>query len=65
MISKINTVAQILLAVFALANVGFDIVDIGISTVLVYLVAATTFISGAAYVRMWVQTVRHIEEEAK
>jgi cardiolipin synthase len=52
-ISKINTAAQILLAGVVLAELGLGPDMPVVSTVLVYGVAATTFLSGAAYVVKW------------
>ncbi len=52
-VSKFNTVVQILLAGLVLANVGLELDADGLATFLVYLVALTTFISGAAYVVRW------------
>jgi cardiolipin synthase len=53
MISKINTVAQFVLPVFLLARLalGVDLSPLG--DILVYTVAATTTLSGAAYVITW------------
>jgi cardiolipin synthase len=52
-ISKVNTVAQITLAAVVLAELGPGIVDPRLSVILVHVVAATTFLSGAAYVVIW------------
>lgn len=49
LVSKVNTGLQIVLAGFALARLGLG-VDLGLVTPLVYLVAVSTFASGAAYV---------------
>jgi len=54
-VSKLNTVFQIALVALTLLLTGFDLIAPVLTTVLVWLVAATTFGSGAAYV--WV-TVR-------
>jgi len=54
-VSKINTVAQIGLAVWILARHGFDFVDGGIADTLVYTVAATTLLSGFGYLWRWGQ----------
>ena len=52
-VSKINTVAQILLAAFVLASAGM-ILDLWvIITPMVYLVGVSTLISGAAYLIFW------------
>ena len=52
-ISKINTVAQIVLAAVALANLGLGWSDIGQVMALEYTVAATTLASGALYLVQW------------
>lgn len=50
MISKVNTALQIVLAAVILAQLGFGFPDIGVGRdVLVYTVAATTLVSGIAY----------------
>lgn len=51
-ISKLNTALQILLAAMLLAKAGFAIGD-GLTEALVHAVAATTILSGAAYVVKW------------
>ncbi len=53
MISKVNTVAQIVLAASALGVNAFEINDGGFIGLLVIAVAATTLLSGAAYVFTW------------
>lgn len=50
MISKINTAAQIALAAWVLTGLAFGFHDAAISRVAIYGVAATTVLSGAAYV---------------
>jgi cardiolipin synthase len=50
MISKVNTMLQIILAGFALGNIGYDLSLQVVQTVLIYTVAATTMLSGVAYV---------------
>lgn len=52
-ISKINTVAQIGLAALLLARLGAGFEDYGLTGYLVYAVAATTIVSGLAYVFVW------------
>ncbi len=52
LISKLNTALQILLAVALLAKAGFGIGD-GLTQTLVHAVAATTLLSGAAYLAKW------------
>ncbi|WP_282609653.1 CDP-alcohol phosphatidyltransferase family protein [Pelagibius sp. Alg239-R121] len=54
-VSKINTLAQIVLVGLVLASQGFSFdgaLDMACE-VAVYVVAATTFISGSAYVFLW------------
>ena len=53
LISKLNTAAQIALVAVVLAHLGLGIDDRGAIALLVYVVAATTFLSGAAYVAIW------------
>jgi cardiolipin synthase (CMP-forming) len=50
LVSKANTVAQIALAAIALLLAGFDLRADGLLFALVWTVAATTLLSGAAYV---------------
>lgn len=52
LISKLNTALQITLAAALLAKAGFGFGD-GMTEVLVHVVAATTILSGAAYVVKW------------
>lgn len=53
MISKLNTVAQIALASVLLAELGLGLALPYLSAGLTYVVAATTFVSGTAYVVKW------------
>jgi cardiolipin synthase len=55
MVSKVNTVLQIALAVLVLGRLAFGIDDVGVSEVLIYAVAVTTFVSGAVYLVRWVR----------
>jgi cardiolipin synthase len=50
MVSKANTFAQIALAALALLLAGFHLAAPGLLDAMIWLVAATTFASGAAYV---------------
>jgi cardiolipin synthase len=52
-ISKFNTVAQLLLACAVLAQLGADWYVPRLTDGLAILVAASTFLSGAAYVITW------------
>jgi cardiolipin synthase len=54
-VSKFNTVAQILFAGLVLASLGFDFDAGWLMTALMWLVAALTLLSVAAYVREWVR----------
>ena len=61
MISKVNTVAQIVLAAVVLGNGGLGL---GLATLingLVIVVAATTLASGAAYVIQWTRRAAGVE----
>lgn len=53
MVSKINTVAQIALAVWVLAELAFGFHQTLALKVAIYAVAATTVLSGGAYVVTW------------
>jgi cardiolipin synthase len=55
LVSKVNTVLQILLVGVVLARLGIAFDDRGIAAILVYATAATTALSGAAYVVRWVR----------
>ena len=52
-LSKVNTAAQIVLAGWLLAELGFELSAEGIGIFLVWLVAGTTFLSGLAYFTVW------------
>src|SRR3546814_240082 len=53
LVSKLNTAAQIVLAAVVLADLGLGIEDYGLGGLLVYVVAATTVVSGATYLVLW------------
>jgi cardiolipin synthase len=61
MISKLNTTAQLALAVVVLGSAAFGLNDLPVRQVLVYVVAATTFASGFAYVVGWTQLASQME----
>ena len=61
MISKVNTVAQIVLAAVMLAHLGLDLALDEIVGVLAYVVAATTLVSGGAYVVEWTRRAARVE----
>jgi cardiolipin synthase len=54
-VSKFNTVAQILFAGLVLASLGFDFDAGWLMRALMWLVAALTLLSVAAYVREWIR----------
>ena len=60
-VSKLNTVAQILFACVVLGSLGFDIDADRLRVILMGLVAALTLLSVAAYVAEW---VRHMNSAA-
>ncbi len=53
LISKINTTAQLVLASLVLGKLAFVFDDHDATIVLTYVVAVTTFVSGAAYLAVW------------
>lgn len=53
MISKVNTVTQIVLAAVLLGHLGLDLGLGGLVEVLIYVVAVTTLASGGAYIFEW------------
>ncbi len=61
MVSKVNTVAQIVLAAVVLGNGDLDLGLSMLIDVLVLIVAATTFASGAAYVVQWTRRASGVE----
>lgn len=63
-ISKFNTVAQIALAGMVLAQLGLGLYDERLLAVMIHVVAATTFLSGAAYVVIWSWRLLSLEDEA-
>ncbi|HUI18526.1 MAG TPA: CDP-alcohol phosphatidyltransferase family protein [Alphaproteobacteria bacterium] len=61
MISKINTGAQFVLPAYVLAQLGLGANREGIVVALIYIVAATTVLSGAAYLVSWSRRTADIE----
>ena len=61
LVSKLNTVAQILFACVVLGSLGFNIEAATLTLVLMGLVATLTLLSVAAYVAEW---VRHMNSAA-
>jgi cardiolipin synthase len=53
LVSKLNTVLQILLVALVLAGLGLGLEDDGATAALVYVVGATTILSGAGYLVRW------------
>lgn len=53
MISKVNTVAQLVLAITAIGSAGLQLDAAVFVQILILIVAATTFASGVAYVSVW------------
>ena len=62
LVSKLNTVAQIVFACVVLGSLGFDIPADTLMLVLMGLVAALTLLSVAAYVAEW---VRHMNLDGR
>ena len=60
LVSKLNTVAQIVFATVVLGSLGFDIEARTLTLVLMGLVAVLTLLSVAAYVREWVRHMNAI-----
>lgn len=62
MISKINTVMQFILPAYVLGRLALDVDGDWIAPTLIYLVAATTALSGASYVVIWARRTADIED---
>ncbi|MFI4986640.1 MAG: CDP-alcohol phosphatidyltransferase family protein [Alphaproteobacteria bacterium] len=62
MISKLNTAAQFVLLAYVLGQLGLGVDDVALVEALIYLVAVTTGLSGAAYVVTWARRVADIED---
>ena len=63
MISKVNTVAQIVLAMTVLGRLGFGMTVEGVELIQIYVVAATTLVSGASYMMGWMRIIGQAEIE--
>ncbi|RDD62800.1 CDP-alcohol phosphatidyltransferase family protein [Ferruginivarius sediminum] len=61
-ISKANTAAQIVLVGLVLAKLGLGLAIADVTVVATYIVAATTFASGAAYVWTWGRRIFALED---
>jgi cardiolipin synthase len=62
MISKVNTAMQIALVTFVLARLGLGFEEYGVSHVLFLVVAATTVLSGGAYLVHWARRLAQVED---
>ncbi len=60
-VSKANTALQIVLVVLTLARLGFSFDDHGAGGGLILVVAATTVLSGGAYLVRWVRSLAGAE----
>jgi cardiolipin synthase (CMP-forming) len=61
MIGKVNTVAQICLVGVTLGRLAFGVDDYRLGEALIYLVGATTLLSGGAYLVRWARTLTGAE----
>ena len=61
LISKVNTVAQIVLAAIMLAQLGLGLPVEALATIAVYVVAASTLLSGASYITQWSRRAAGLE----
>ena len=62
-VSKINTAAQLALAAIVLAELGFRLETGDLVYIVIYIVGATTVISGASYMVSWTRQMAGIEED--
>lgn len=63
MVSKMNTVAQIVLAMTVLGRLGLGVTVEGAELVQIYVVAATALVSGASYMVGWMRIIGKTEIE--
>jgi len=63
LVSKLNTVAQIVFACVVLGSLGFTIEASNLTIALMGLVAALTLLSVAAYVREWVRFMNSMAQK--
>jgi cardiolipin synthase len=61
-ISKANTAAQIVMLALVLAKLGLGFALSEVTTIAFYVVAVTTFASGAAYVWTWGRRIFALED---
>lgn len=64
LVSKLNTLLQILLVGVVLARLGLGLDDRGMVEYLVYAVAGSTLLSGAAYITIWGRRILGYGEKA-
>lgn len=62
LLSKFNTVAQIVFAAVVLAVHGLDLANQALLDGLAYIVGATTLLSGGGYVVTWVRHIARMED---
>jgi cardiolipin synthase len=62
LVSKVNTVAQIVLAAYVLATRALGVADIWVYKALIGVVALTTVLSGASYVVRWIRKAGSMEK---
>ena len=60
--SKVNTTAQIMLAALVLAKLGIGFKDYDSVGIMIYVVAATTLVSGYMYVVAWLRQTADMED---
>lgn len=63
LVSKLNTALQIALIAAVLARLGVGLNDIGLGTILIYAVGATTVASGGGYIVRWAKTLAGAEQD--
>ena len=64
-ISKVNTAAQLALAAIVLAKLGFPFDMDGLVHAAIYIVGATTVISGASYMVSWTRQMAGVGKKAE
>ena len=63
MVSKVNTVLQIVLAAAVMANMGYGIVFESALTALIWMTALATVLSGVSYAVVWVRRWSQLEDK--
>jgi cardiolipin synthase len=61
LVSKLNTALQIALVAIVLAELGFGVSALGLVRILIFVVGATTVISGAGYLVRWARALAGLE----